>query len=64
MAITRTWRKIISSDLAVLILLALAKLPLHLLTNGQYGFHRDELGFLEDARYLAWGDVSYPPLTV
>jgi len=36
---------------------------LHLATNGQYGFHRDELQTLDDARYLDWGFVAYPPLT-
>lgn len=36
---------------------------LHILTNGRYGFHRDELQFLSDARHLDWGFVSYPPLT-
>jgi|HubBroStandDraft_6_1064221.scaffolds.fasta_scaffold192445_1 hypothetical protein len=29
----------------------------------QYGFHRDELATLEDARHLAWGFVAYPPVT-
>ena len=58
-----TWRALVLSDLGLLVLLALAKLALHLATNGQYGFHRDELGFLDDARFLAWGYVSYPPLT-
>jgi 4-amino-4-deoxy-L-arabinose transferase-like glycosyltransferase len=38
-------------------------LVVHLLTNGQYGFHRDELVTLDDARYLGWGYVAYPPLT-
>jgi 4-amino-4-deoxy-L-arabinose transferase-like glycosyltransferase len=52
-----------STDLGVLILLALARLALHLLTDGQYGFHRDELATLDDARTLAWGYVAYPPLT-
>jgi hypothetical protein len=36
---------------------------LHLATNNRYGFHRDELQFLSDARHLDWGFVSYPPLT-
>ncbi|HEY4292636.1 glycosyltransferase family 39 protein [Luteibacter sp.] len=36
----------------------------HMLTNGQYGFHRDEWQFLSDTRYLDWGYVPYPPLTV
>jgi hypothetical protein len=36
---------------------------LHTLTNGQYGFRRDELATLDDTRYLAWGYVAYPPVT-
>jgi hypothetical protein len=53
----------LKSDLFILILLAAAKLVLHLLTNHQYGFHRDELATLNDARNLAWGFIAYPPLT-
>ena len=49
--------------LGLLLALALARLLLHLLTNGQYGFHRDELAVLDDAHHLAWGYVAYPPLT-
>ena len=33
-----------------------------MLCNGRYGFHRDELQVLDDARHLAWGYVAYPPL--
>ncbi|HEX8719295.1 MAG TPA: glycosyltransferase family 39 protein [Pyrinomonadaceae bacterium] len=42
---------------------AAAKLALHTVVNRQYGFHRDELATLDDARHLAWGYVAYPPLT-
>jgi 4-amino-4-deoxy-L-arabinose transferase-like glycosyltransferase len=28
----------------------------------QYGFHRDELAFLDNGQHLAWGYVEYPPL--
>ena len=35
----------------------------HILTGGRYGFHRDELATLDDARHLAWGYVAYPPVT-
>lgn len=35
----------------------------HMLTNGQYGFHRDEWQFLSDAQHMDWGFVPYPPLT-
>ena len=43
--------------------IALAAAAVHIATNGRYGFHRDELQFLSDARHLDWGYVSYPPLT-
>src|SRR5580700_5056755 len=43
--------------------LAVGVLALHLATNGIYGFHRDELYYLDSARHLAWGFVDYPPLT-
>jgi hypothetical protein len=51
------------SDLGLLVLVAAARLALHLATNGQYGFHRDELQTLDDARHLDWGFVAYPPIT-
>ncbi|HVI58715.1 MAG TPA: glycosyltransferase family 39 protein [Luteimonas sp.] len=51
------------AEWGLLIAFALARLLLHVLTNGQYGFHRDELAVLDDARHLAWGYVAYPPLT-
>jgi len=35
----------------------------HLLTDNRYGFHRDELQFLSDARHLDWGFVAFPPFT-
>ena len=50
-------------DLGVLLIPAAALLLIHTLTNGQYGFHRDELLTLDNARHLDWGFVSYPPLT-
>jgi 4-amino-4-deoxy-L-arabinose transferase-like glycosyltransferase len=45
-----------------LLAIAAARWLLHLLTQGQYGFHRDELAVLDDAHRLAWGYVAYPPL--
>jgi hypothetical protein len=36
---------------------------LHIATDGRYGFHRDELQVLDDARHLAWGFVAPPPST-
>jgi hypothetical protein len=46
-----------------LVLIALAVALIHLLTNGRYGLHRDELQFLSDARHMEWGFVAYPPFT-
>jgi len=46
-----------------LLALAAATVAAHWLTGGQYGFQRDELATLADARHLAWGYVAYPPVT-
>ncbi len=51
------------SDNANLIAIAAAIAVIHLLTDNRYGFHRDELQFLSDARHLDWGFVAYPPFT-
>jgi hypothetical protein len=51
------------AEWAILLVIAAAVTLLHLATNGRYGFHRDELQFLSDARHLDWGFVAYPPLT-
>ena len=51
------------ADVAILISIAAAVALLHLVTNSRYGFHRDELQFLSDARHLDWGFVAYPPFT-
>ncbi len=60
-------RSVISRDFlggfALLGLLALFKLLLHLLVNGQYGYFRDELSYFDDAKRLDWGYVDHPPLT-
>jgi hypothetical protein len=51
------------SDLALLVLIAFATIVVHCITGGNYGFHRDELATLDDARHLDWGFVAYPPVT-
>lgn len=52
-----------SADYAILFAIAGAAAIFHIATNGRYGFHRDELQFLTDARHLDWGFVAYPPFT-
>ncbi len=54
----RGWR-----DLAVLCGFAAVLLVVWAALGNGYGFHRDELQFLSDARHLAWGFVAYPPMT-
>src|SRR5579872_6401180 len=52
-----------SGDTLALLAIAALVTILHLLTNGRYGIHRDELQVLSDARHLDWGFVPYPPFT-
>ncbi len=70
----RTWRdrlnknnrlvKLISNDIGFLCGLALIRILLQVFTNGQYGFHQDELVTMDIAsRHLAWGYVAWPPVT-
>lgn len=50
-------------DTALLLLIAAGFLILHVAVGTRYGFQRDELATLEDARHLAAGYVAYPPMT-
>ena len=52
-----------ASGTAVVVWIALGTVVVHLVTGWRYGFDRDELMALEDARHLAWGYVQYPPMT-
>jgi hypothetical protein len=56
-------RRWLASDVGILVLLALARVAIQTATNGRYGWHRDELAVLDDAKHLAWGYVVYPPVT-
>src|SRR5579863_790793 len=50
-------------DCIALGLITFAVVVLHMFTNGRFGFHRDELQVVDDARHLAWGYVAMPPVT-
>src|SRR6516225_7521470 len=56
-------RRLMTTDTGILVLCALAVVAVHIATNGQYGFHRDELATMDDARFLDWWYVVYPPIT-
>ncbi len=58
-----TSRTSLRADTAYLSVFAAFILLVHFLIGNGYGFHRDELQFLDDARHLQWGFVAYPPLT-
>ena len=51
-----------TSPYAIIIYFALIKLLIHLFTNGQYGYFRDELYFLACSEHLDWGYVDFAPL--
>ncbi len=52
-----------SRDILTIAAIAFATILIHLAVGSRYGFNRDELSVLEDARHLAWGYVAYPPVT-
>src|SRR5690348_3873306 len=56
------WRQN-SGDYLALLLVSMCVMLVHIATNGRFGFHRDELQVLDDARHMAWGFVVYPPVT-
>lgn len=51
------------SDAALLSVCAALIILIHFFLGNGYGFHRDELQLLDDARHLQPGFVAYPPLT-
>src|ERR671920_2026984 len=50
-----------ASENALLAYLALAKLLVHLLTNGNYGYFRDEFYYVAAGERLNLGYVDFPP---
>src|ERR1044071_58418 len=52
------------SDLTLMVLFSALALLVHLLTNGRYGYFRDELYYMACSRHLALGYVDQPPLSI
>jgi hypothetical protein len=52
------------SELAVIVSFSAIALLVHVLTNGRYGYFRDELYYIACARHLAFGYVDQPPLSI
>lgn len=55
----RSW---LTGGLGILVVIATAKLLLHLATASRYGYFGDELYFLACGEHLDWGYVDQPPL--
>jgi len=55
-------REYLRNSLAIAVYFASAGLLVHLLTNGGYGYFRDELYYLACADHLDWGYVDTAPL--
>jgi 4-amino-4-deoxy-L-arabinose transferase-like glycosyltransferase len=51
-----------TSLLAIAVYFAFTKLLLHLLTNNQYGYFRDELYYIACGEHLDWGYVDHAPM--
>jgi 4-amino-4-deoxy-L-arabinose transferase-like glycosyltransferase len=58
-AVHRWWQR----PTAPLLVVAAAKLAIHLATNGAYGFHTDELYYVICGQHPALGYVDFPPVT-
>ena len=52
------------SESAVIAFFSGLALLIHLLTNGRYGYFRDELYYIACARHLDFGYVDQPPLSI
>lgn len=55
----RSWDR---AALTVVVGLCALKAVVHLLVAARFGYHGDELYFLECGRHLAFGYVDHPPL--
>ena len=52
------------SESALIAVFSMSALLVHLLTNGRYGYFRDELYYIACARHLDFGYVDQPPLSI
>src|SRR6266853_5490489 len=53
-----------STESVIIAVFSMAALLVHLLTNGRYGYFRDELYYIACGRHLDLGYVDQPPLSI
>src|SRR5215475_5059501 len=53
-----------STESVLIAVFSIAALMVHLLTNGRYGYFRDELYYIACGRHIAFGYVDQPPLSI
>src|SRR6266446_3462426 len=53
-----------ATESALVVFFSAVALLVHLLTNGRYGYFRDELYYIACARHLDFGYVDQPPLSI
>src|SRR6266487_5625991 len=57
-------RRRLSIELTLIVVFSTMALLVHLLTNGRYGYFRDELYYMACGRHLDLGYVDQPPLSI
>ena len=55
-------RRLLTSGMAIVVAIAVAKLLFHVYFNKGYDYFRDEFDYMACGDHLAWGYVDHPPL--
>ena len=59
---SRSETSLLTSAMAIVWAIALAKLVFHIYFNNRYGYFRDEFDYMSCGDHLQWGYVDQPPL--
>jgi Dolichyl-phosphate-mannose-protein mannosyltransferase len=59
---SRNQQSLLTSGMAMVWAIALAKLLFHIYFNNRYGYFRDEFDYMSCGDHLSWGYVDQPPL--